>query len=227
MFHGIEGFEHYGIDRALWVGLPWLAKWSRSGMSRGSSTLIPPGTVRVFDCYEQLAALDDEERMQLRAVVLSHDNDPIAVLGPDLIMQRPAWLADVQRGRGVPDEMRWLPLITFVQTGMDAMNVLVSEPGEFGSFGHDYRADMARFVRDAYDLPSVTEAQLARLEEALRSLDLERAEHVKAKRAYAAPAAPTQPSGGNDLRGGVPLRGRRTRGARWIARRGPDAPVKW
>jgi uncharacterized membrane protein len=26
MFQGIEGFDHYGIDRALWVGLPWLAE---------------------------------------------------------------------------------------------------------------------------------------------------------------------------------------------------------
>ena len=44
MFQGVEGFDHYGIDRALWVGLPWLAKWSRSGMTRGSSTLVPEGT---------------------------------------------------------------------------------------------------------------------------------------------------------------------------------------
>ena len=58
MFQGIEGFDHYGIDRALWVGLPWLAKWSRSGMSRGSTTLVPEGTVGVFDRHEQLAALD-------------------------------------------------------------------------------------------------------------------------------------------------------------------------
>jgi hypothetical protein len=42
MFQGIEGFDHYGIDRALWVGLPWLAKWSRSGMIRGSHTLVRP-----------------------------------------------------------------------------------------------------------------------------------------------------------------------------------------
>ena len=43
MYQGIDGFDHYGIDRALWVGLPWLAKWSRSGMARGSSTLVPQG----------------------------------------------------------------------------------------------------------------------------------------------------------------------------------------
>jgi uncharacterized membrane protein len=222
MFQGLEGFEHYGIDRALWVGLPWLSKWSRSGMSRGSSTLVPPGTVRGFDRYEQLAALDDEERKRLRAVILSHDNDPIAVVGPDLLLKRPSWLASGQRGRGVPENMRWQPLITFVQTGMDAMNVLVSEPGEFGSFGHDYRADMARFVRDAYDFTAATDAQLANVERALRALEIERAENIAAKRSYA-PSTSMAVSSSDNLRGGVPLRDRRTPGARWVRRRGPDA----
>ena len=62
MFQGIQGFDHYGIDQALWVGLPWLAKWSRSGLTRGSSDLVPEGTVAVFDRHEQLAALDEERR---------------------------------------------------------------------------------------------------------------------------------------------------------------------
>jgi uncharacterized membrane protein len=221
MFQGIEGFEHYGIDRALWVGLPWLAKWSRSGMSRGSSTLVPAGTVGGFDRYAQLAALDDEQRRRLRAVVLSHDNDPIAVVGPDLLTQQPTWLANGERGRGVPAGMRWQPLITFVQTGMDAMNVLVSAPGEFGSFGHDYRADMARFVRDTFDFPIATDAQLANVEKVLRSLELERADNLTAKRSYAPSSRRVGSS--NNLRGGVPLRERRTPGARWVRRRGPNA----
>jgi hypothetical protein len=29
---------------------------------------------------------------------------------------------------------------------VDAMNAMVTVPCEFGSFGHDYRADTARFV---------------------------------------------------------------------------------
>jgi hypothetical protein len=41
----IRGFDHYGIDRALWFGLPGLAKWSRNGMARGASDLVPEGTV--------------------------------------------------------------------------------------------------------------------------------------------------------------------------------------
>jgi uncharacterized membrane protein len=218
MFQGIEGFDHYGIDRALWVGLPWLAKWSRSGMARGSSTLVPEGTVAVFDHHEQLQALSDEQRARLRAVILSHDNDPIAVLGPELLVRRPWWLADGRRGRGVPDAMHWRPLITFVQTAMDAANAMVSVPGAFGSFGHDYRADMVRFVRDAYGLPGATERQLGRIEQTLRSLELERAQRIKARDPQAVPTAPAHRTDDGASRAGVPLRTRRTRGPRWRRR---------
>jgi uncharacterized membrane protein len=222
MYQGIDGFDHYGIDRALWVGLPWLAKWSRSGMTRGSSTLVPPGTVEVFDRHEQLAALDADQRARLRAVVVSHDNDPIAVFGPDLLVQRPTWLANGQRGRGVPAQLRWLPLVTFLQTGMDAMNAMLKVPGEFTSFGHDYRADMAGFVGDVYRLPTATAEQQAGIEQVLRTLELERAERIKAEHAHAAPPAPAQRPGGDRAPGGVPLRSPRTRGARWIGRRAPN-----
>ena len=212
MFQGIRGFDHYGIDRALWVGLPWLSKWSRSGMARGSHTLVPPGTVRVFDRHEQLAALDDDQRARLRAVVVSHDNDPIAVLGPDLLVQRPPWLADGQRGRGVPHTIRWQPVGTFIQTGMDAMNAMLLTPGEFASFGHDYRADMAAFVRDAYDFPEASDEQLDRIEQVLRSLEFERNERIQAERTQAPPPAPADRAGRDNLAGGVPLRSRRAPG---------------
>jgi uncharacterized membrane protein len=220
MFQGIEGFDHYGIDRALWVGLPWLAKWSRSGMTRGSSTLVPEGTVKVFDRHDQLRGLSEQARSRLRAVVLSHDNDPIAVFGPDLLVQRPPWLADGQRGRGVPETMRWRPLDTFLQTGMDAMNAMVSVPGQFASFGHDYRADMAQFVRDAYGLPDASDEQLARIEEVLRALEVERAERIRAGDATGAPPAPAHRAD-RGLAGGVPLRDRRAPRARWRKRGRP------
>jgi uncharacterized membrane protein len=224
MYQGIDGFDHYGVDRALWVGLPWLAKWSRSGMTRGASTLVPEGTVGVFDRHEQLQELSEEARARLRAVVLSHDNDPIAVLGPDLLVQPPPWLADGQRGRGVPEHMRWRPLVTFVQTAMDAANAMVSVPGEFRSFGHDYRADMVRFVADAYQLPPASEEQLGRIEQTLVSLELERAERIKAERAHAAPPAPMHRAAGDDAAAGVPLRTRRTGGARWLRGQRPRRP---
>jgi hypothetical protein len=193
-------------------------------MARGSSDLVPEGTVGVFDRHEQLANLSDEQRARLRAVILSHDNDPIAVLGPDLLVQRPSWLADGRRGRGVPGAMHWRPLVTFVQMAMDAANAMVSVPGQFGSFGHDYRADMVRFVRDAYGLPAANEQQLSRIEATLRSLELERAERIKAQHPHAAPTPPAQRAGDGGSSAGVPLRIRRTRGARWSQRRPAHHP---
>jgi hypothetical protein len=91
---------------------------------------------------------------------------------------------------------------------------MVTVPGEFRSFGHDYRADMARFVHDAYHLPTVTEEQMQRVESTLRALELERAQRMAADAEGAAPAAPAHRSSPPEL-AGVPLQQRRARGARW------------
>ena len=45
MYQGSSGFDHYGIDRALWFGLPGLAKWSKTGMRQGDGDLVSAGTV--------------------------------------------------------------------------------------------------------------------------------------------------------------------------------------
>jgi len=212
MYQGVAGFDHYGVDRALWVGLPGLAKWSRNGMARGASDLVPKGEVAVFDRHEQLAALDDADRKRLRAVILSHDDDPIGLLSPDLLIARPEWLGTA-RGRGVPDGMRWIPMVTFVQVLIDAANAMVTVPGQFKSFGHDYRADMARFVRDAFDLPGATPEQITRVEQTLQSLELERADRIVADSPDASDMRP--PPAHRTSAAGIPLQQRRTRGARW------------
>lgn len=214
MYQGISGFDHYGIDRALWFGLPGLAKWSRNGMAGGSSDLVPPGTVRVFDRHEEYEALTEDERERLRAVIVSHDNDPIAALSLEMLAKEPDWMRG-DRGRNVPDDISWSPVTTFWQTAVDAMNAMVTVPGEFLSFGHDYRADTARFVRDAYRLTDVTDEQMEHIEEALRKLELERADRIKAENIETAPPAPSQRKDGERMEGGVPMRTARTRGANW------------
>lgn len=204
MYQGIGGFDHYGIDRALWVGLPAFARWSRNGMARGANDLVPDGTVGVFDRYEQLAALSEDARGRLRAVLLSHDNDPVASMNLELIIQRPHWLRG-ERGRGVPKEMRWRPFMTFSQTLFDAANARVTVPGDFRSYGHDYRADMAQFIGAAFHLPSVTEAQMARIEAILRQLETERAARMEADDPADAPPSPAHEEAAASL-AGVPLR---------------------
>ena len=98
MHRGITGFDHYSIDRALWFGLPGLAKWSKTGMRQGSGALVPPGPVRAFDNFAQYEPLTEEERDWLRAVV-DHDDDPIAQMALRWAVKRPPWLDGEERGR--------------------------------------------------------------------------------------------------------------------------------
>jgi uncharacterized membrane protein len=200
MRNGVAGLDGYGVTRALWFGLPGLAIWSKTGMKEGRSPLVPAGTVGHFDRYEQLAALTPAQRNRLRVVVLDHDNDPIASLSPRLLVARPDWLR-AGRGRGVPASMGWIPLVTFVQTAVDAMNAMRTVPGVFKSFGHDYRGDTARFVHTAFDLPPVAEEQMQAVEQVLRKLELDRGQRIKATHPAAEP--------------GLPQVRHRTAGARW------------
>jgi uncharacterized membrane protein len=179
MHQGIAGFDHYGIDHALWFGLVGLAKWSKTGMRQGSSDLVPPGTVGAFDHFGEYEQLSKEERKKLRAVIVDHDNDPIAQMSFRWAVKRPPWLDGDQRGRNVPEGMQWVPLITFVQIMVDAMNAMRTVPGQFKSFGHDYRGDTAHFVQAAYQLDGVTEEQMEKTIATLKQLELERGERIK------------------------------------------------
>ena len=219
----IEGFDHYGIDKAFWVGLPGLAKWSRNGMASGASHLVPERSVGVFDNPDEIESLSPADRDELRATILSHDNDPIAAISPELMIRKPEWL-EGERGRGVPEDMDFIPMITFLQVAIDAMNAMVTVPGHFGSFGHDYRADMARMVRSAYGIHDITDEQIEAIERQLVTLELERASRIKASKAEDAPAAPQYrgthlvdaKTGTIITDAGVPLQGERTSGARWF-----------
>ncbi len=112
-------------------------------------------------------------------MVVDHDNDPIAQVSFRWAVKQPPWLGDGQRGRGVPEAMDWMPLVTFVQIAVDATNAMRVIPGTFKSFGHDYRADTADFVRVAYGLPDITEDQGAALLDALLRLEVDRGERIK------------------------------------------------
>jgi uncharacterized membrane protein len=100
--------------------------------------------------------------------MVTHDNDGVGLFGPDLLIQKPAWLGDPStRSRSVPKSMKWAPIVTAIQTTIDMNNAMSVVPGEFVARGHDYRADLARFVREVYDLKA-TDEQLEKVEVALR-----------------------------------------------------------
>ncbi len=179
MHQGVAGFDHYGIENALWFGLPGLARWSRTGMREGRNPLTPGGSVGAFDRFEQYQDLSPKARRALRAVVVDHDNDPISQMSLRLAVKRPPWLNGEPR-RNVAEGMRWQPVITFIQVVVDAMNAMVTIPGEYKSFGHDYRLDTLDFVAATYDLPPTTTDQREAIHETLIRRELDRARRIKA-----------------------------------------------
>jgi hypothetical protein len=130
-----------------------------------------------------------------------------------LLIARPDWLTE-QRGRGAPDGMPWIPVVTLIQVLIDAANAMVTVPVS-SSRSADYRADMARFVLDGFDLPSATEEQVANVDRYLRDLELERAQRIASRSEEAAPPPPAARSA-EPLLAGVPLRQRRAHGPRWL-----------
>ena len=59
----------------------------------------------------------------------------------------------------------------------NAMNVV---PGKFEANGHDYRSDLARFVREAFGL-TCSDEQMERVEGALRRYELLREARMEAR----------------------------------------------
>ena len=169
---GTLGPRALGIDRALWIGTPYLSGWMHE--VTGPERLdVDADELAVVNDFAQLEALGEQRRSQLRYVLVSHDNDGVTKFGPDLLTTAPAWLGDgrarpeeVAGGspRGVPPEMQWRPVTTFFQSLVDMKNAQI--PGAYRSWAHDYRPDLARFISEVYDLPASPE-QMAAVERAL------------------------------------------------------------
>jgi uncharacterized membrane protein len=158
------------IDAALWVGTP-----------NGSplfNQLTGEGGIPVYDDYAHYLDSADPQGQGPRIVFLNHDNDPVTKFTPLDVCRMPSWLEPVDRGRGTNPYQRWLPGISFWQGLIDTKNAATVIPGEFNSTGHDYRADLAQFVRLAYGLSDVTDVQMERIEERLRDSEIRRADAI-------------------------------------------------
>jgi uncharacterized membrane protein len=177
---GTQGLEDAGVERALWIGSPHLSKWKAQVL--GEPRLdVDQSLVIDVDNFDDLMQLPSEARDKLRYVMLTHHNDGVGLFGADLVIQKPEWLGEAElRPSAVPRWMRWSPIVTAVQTVIDMKNAMNVVPGEFVANGHDYRADLARFVRGVYGL-QCSDAQLERIEGALRQYELLRQERLDAE----------------------------------------------
>jgi uncharacterized membrane protein len=118
-----------GLDALVSVGTP-------GGPSLRNRMLGNRNTVHL-DRWQQLTG---DESGQLWFV--DHDADPVTRWDGQLAYRRPDWLQR-PRGRNVPDDMSWLPVLTWWQVIFDLAFAAQQQSGVFRSIGHDYRADLA------------------------------------------------------------------------------------
>jgi uncharacterized membrane protein len=166
------------VDSALWVGTPQGSKLFRERTRDGTP---------VFDHADGLHAWLEAGNEVPETLFLNHDNDPVTKFTPKVFYEMPGWLKTHDRGRNVDPHMRWLPGIAFWQLLIDTKNAATVIPGEFFSTGHDYRADLAEFVRAAYRFEDVSPAQMEAIEARLRRSEITRAERIAEGRVGAAP----------------------------------------
>ena len=176
---GTQGLRDAAIDRAIWIGTPYMSKWEQESLGSDRPD-VDRSLLRRFNDFGQLQALDRQARERLRYVLITHGNDGVGHFSPDLLAQAPDWLGPAgTRPAGVPKTEQWQSPTTFIQTLIDMKNSANVIPGQFEAKGHDYRADLARFVREVYALQASDE-QLASIEAALRANELRRAALIKA-----------------------------------------------
>jgi uncharacterized membrane protein len=170
---GTQGLEDAGVERALWIGSPHLSKWRAQVLGEPRPDVNKSLIIDV-DNFDEVQQLPPATRQDLRYVLITHHNDGVGLFGADLIFQKPGWLGEADlRAPSVPKWMRWVPIVTAVQTAIDMKNAMNVVPGEFVANGHDYRADLARFINEVFDLGGSPE-ELERVERALRNYELER-----------------------------------------------------
>lgn len=175
LHEGTGGLHRAGICRGLFIGTPAESKWAEQWRF-DRERYDPDGEVIEVASYEEWLQLSPERRESSRYVLLSHHEDPITKFSPALAVQRPEWMADGDgRSPAIHEGVRWRPFTTFVLTAVDMKNATNVIPGTFEAFGHDYRADLARFTALSFGL-EVNEAELESIEKALRDREFTWAE---------------------------------------------------
>ncbi|TWT92746.1 alpha/beta hydrolase [Stieleria varia] len=126
------------IDGALWSGPPFpSAHWRQAVRNRNEGTPIwmpefRDGRMLRFTAQEN--HLDSGKAWgPMRSVYIQYASDPMVWFSPELAWSRPEWLGD-ERGPDVSPQLRWYPLVTFLQVAFDLPMATTVPIG----YGHNY-----------------------------------------------------------------------------------------
>jgi uncharacterized membrane protein len=171
---GTDGLEFAGVQNALWIGTPYGSKWKNQVLGKTRPD-VDKNLIGKFDNVQDFLSTPPEERQKFKYIMLTHHNDPVALFNLGLIIHEPDWLKDPnKRPPTIPRSQYYTSPGTFLLTLIDMGNAMNVVPGKFEASGHDYRANLAEFVRYAYDF-DVSDEQMKNIEDALRQNELNRA----------------------------------------------------
>ncbi|AYJ48505.1 hypothetical protein D8W71_09380 [Rhodococcus sp. P1Y] len=127
------------VDGVLWVGPPNSNRlWGQFVTRRdpGSPEVRPvyaDGLVVRFADNSSGIPPEGEPWLSPRILYVQHASDPVVWWSPDLLFERPDWLAEAPGPDRLPD-MRWFPIVTFWQVAADLTNAAGVPDGH----GHNY-----------------------------------------------------------------------------------------
>lgn len=162
------------VAGALWVGPPAASRlWRQltAGRDAGSPVWRPTyrggATVRFG---HDGASLSDPTAVWRppRLAYLQHPSDPVTWWGADALLRRPEWMAE-PRGPDVSERMPFVPVVTFLQTGIDMVLGANAPLGHGHMYGPEHAEAWALVappdgwserdtLRLVADLPAVTDA---------------------------------------------------------------------
>ncbi|ODT06854.1 MAG: hypothetical protein ABS58_09760 [Mesorhizobium sp. SCN 65-20] len=139
-----ELFEVLGdpYQGALWVGPPFPSRiWNSITAERnpGTPEWLPEfrdGSYVRFTAQKNALAIPGASWGPLRVVYLQYASDPITFFDPHAFYREPDWMK-TPRGPDVSPELRWYPVITFLQLILDIAMGTTSPMGH----GHVYAAE--------------------------------------------------------------------------------------
>jgi uncharacterized membrane protein len=112
------------IQGAVWSGPPFASPmWSAltRGRNAGSPAWLPvygDGSVYRFTNQNNALDLTDAEWGPMRVVYLQYASDPMTFFSTDTLWRRPDWMVP-PLGPDVSPELRWYPVVTFLQLVLD------------------------------------------------------------------------------------------------------------
>ncbi len=130
------------FDGALWAGPPFTSRlWNliTDHRNEGSPFWLPryrDGSLFRFTNQNDALDIPGAQWGPMRIVYLQYASDPVVFFDPHAGYREPPWMRD-ERGPDVSQQLRWYPIVTLLQLGLDLATATTSPIG----YGHVYAPD--------------------------------------------------------------------------------------